>query len=100
MAQSVITYLYLIVPFVSTAAWVPQLVKLVKQPSSREGMSVPTWALWTFTGWVSVAYVAIVVFDMLLLVTLTLNALGQTVTLVFALLGAARASRHKDATGE
>ena len=73
-------------------------MKLVKQPSSREGMSVPTWALWTFTGWVSVAYVTIVVFDMLLLITLTLNALGQTVTLVFALLGAISTSHSRNAS--
>ena len=83
-ATEIVTLAYAAVPIVSAAGWAPQIFRLARRPQLGAGMSIPTWLLWTCTGIVSLAYVAVVVQDALLTATFAVNALGSGIILGFA----------------
>lgn len=83
-ATAVLSALYATVPVLSTVGWVPQLWKLFRHPRAGAGSSVPTWALWSFTGVVSFCYATVVVGDALLSSTLGVNAIGTLLVFAFA----------------
>lgn len=94
--ESAITLLYLTVPVISSIGWVPQIVRLVRNPSLGLGMSLPTWGTWSFTGLVSLLYSIVVVGDIPLIVTMSVNAAGQIVVFGYAL--AARVANKRTMT--
>lgn len=91
--ESVVAVLYLSVPVISSVGWVPQVARLVRDPSLGSGMSLPTWGVWSFTGFVSLLYSIMIVGDLPLIVTMLVNALGQI--LVFAYAVSARISHSQ-----
>jgi hypothetical protein len=91
-----VTWMYVSVPVVSAAGWVPQITRLVRHPQLGLGMSVPTWGMWTFSGTVSLLYVLLVARDPLLVLTFSVNALGQAIVLGYAL--ASRLAQRRGST--
>ncbi len=91
-ALQVLVWLYALVPVVSAVAWVPQIVRLLRYPQLASGMSLWTWAVWTGTALVGLAYVLWVVGDALLVAVFAVNAVGQVVVLVCAVLARLRSS--------
>jgi len=80
-----VTALYIAVPVASAISWVPQIFRLVKEPSLGVGMSLPTWFAWSAMGLITLAYAAIVVQDVPFIVTAAVNAVGQIAVTYFAI---------------
>lgn len=83
--EEVLTVLYAFVPVVSAAGWVPQIVRLLRQPDLGEGLSLPTWAMWAATGVVGLLYSAFVGQDILVTAFFAVAAAGQSTMLALAL---------------
>ena len=52
----VLTVAYLASNILAEALYVPQLVKVIRDPEAAKGLSLTTWLGWTFTSCVSLAY--------------------------------------------
>lgn len=81
--MDVVTFLYLLVPIISAVGWLPQILRLARNPRLGVGLSPTTWGVWSFTGVISFWYAIVHLHDVLLISTLAINALGQLIIFFF-----------------
>jgi len=59
----IITWAYSCVGIVSLTAYLPQIIKLIREPDSAHKIALSSWLIWTLTGGISVCYAAGVAHD-------------------------------------
>lgn len=85
-AVEVITILYIIVPIISFTGYLPQIIKLFKLQKAPQSFSIATWAIWTFSYFISTAYALWVVGDFMFTVVCLLNLVCHGIILGLAVL--------------
>ena len=77
-------FLYASTAFIGLVSFMPQMLKLLKDSSGAESISIVTLALWVLTSNISLAYALVINGDMLFIFGATVFAVGNSTTLLLA----------------
>lgn len=91
---STLTYLYGSTAIIAGAAYLPQILKLIKAKDRSHSNSITTWLIWVFTSTISLLYAIIVLDDPPFIFVALANTAGCTT--IFALIVYNRYYRFKD----
>lgn len=83
MFESIVIFLYMLVPLINTVGYIPQVVKIFRSsPEELRGVSLSAWALWLFAASVALAYGATILKDPLFIVVAAQNVFWVLLVIV------------------
>ena len=75
---------YSLVPIIGVTAYGPQILALLKHDKKLENFPFATWAIWLFTGLISLAYGAFKLQDLLFSITCLTNIIPIMIVMTIA----------------
>lgn len=82
--QTILTFIYSLVPMIGVSAYVPQIITLWKSKKKLENFQFATWSLWLFAASISVMYGVFKLQDLMFTITSLANAIPLAIVIVLA----------------
>lgn len=76
--ENIFVQLYPFVFLIGLAGYGPQLVKLIRDKNSADGISIPTWVIWTLSWAISFGYAVTWVHDFMLCLVAGMNLVAHS----------------------